>query len=83
MMNQRALQPGTHFCAVTLITVTVIGYTTAKKPWQSLFQVDSATSRISYIQTKGVLRRIVARKGIVFSYDSNGKDRVQEDGLVV
>jgi hypothetical protein len=35
------------------------------------------------IQTKGVLRCIMARKGILFSYDSNGNDRVQEDGLVV
>jgi len=35
------------------------------------------------IQTKGVLRRIVARKGILCSYDINGKNREQEDGSVV
>jgi len=34
------------------------------------------------IQTKGVLRRVVASKGIVHSYDSNGRSRVQAQGLV-
>jgi hypothetical protein len=46
--------------------------------------VPSGFSHIQdIIQTEGALRRIVARKGILFSYDSNGRDRVQEDGLAI
>ena len=46
--------------------------------------VPSSFSHIQdIIQTEGALRRIVAHKGILFSYDSNRRDRVQENGLVI
>ncbi|KIM92373.1 hypothetical protein PILCRDRAFT_810429 [Piloderma croceum F 1598] len=39
--------------------------------------VPNAFTRIQeIIQTKGVLRRVVASKGIVYSYDSDGQSRV-------
>ena len=39
--------------------------------------VPNAFTRIQeIIRTEGVLRRVVASKGIVYSYDSNGQSRV-------
>jgi hypothetical protein len=54
--------------------------------WEDILAVtipNTFTHIQEIIQTKGVLRRVVASKGMVHSYDSNGWSRVQAQGLVI